>query len=72
MWYIYLYKFRNIWNNLFEVKITIEINGQTFEAEGDYIPTVLDKVLHEAGVLEEEENVFFLDKGQQKNYYRYC
>jgi len=30
------------------MKITIEINGQTFEAEGDYIPTVLDKVLHEA------------------------
>jgi hypothetical protein len=54
------------------VKITIEIDGQTFEAEGNYIPTVLDEVLHEAGVLEEEENVFFLDKGQQKNYYRYC
>lgn len=54
------------------MKITIEINGQTFEAEGNYVPTVLDEVLHEAGILEEEENVFFLDKGQQKNYYRYC
>ena len=54
------------------MKITIEIDGQTFEAEGDYIPTVLDEVLHEARILEEEENVFFLDKGQQKNYYRYC
>ena len=72
MWYIYLYKFRNIWNNLFEVKITIEINGEKFEAEGNYVPSVLDEVLHEAGILEEEENVFFLDKGQQKNYYRYC
>jgi hypothetical protein len=54
------------------MKITIEINGQTFEAEGNYVPTVLDEVLHEARILEEEENVFFLDKGQQKNYYRYC
>jgi len=54
------------------VKVTIEIDGQTFEAEGNYIPTVLDEVLHDAGILEEEENVFFLDKGQQKNYYRYC
>jgi hypothetical protein len=54
------------------MKITIEIDGQTFEAEGNYIPIVLDEVLHEAGVLEWEENVFFLDKQQQKNYYRYC
>jgi hypothetical protein len=54
------------------MKITIEIEGNKFEAEGNYIPTVLDEVLHEARILEEEENVFFLDKGQQKNYYRYC
>jgi len=54
------------------MKVTIEINGEKFEAEGDYIPTVLDEVLRESGILEEEENVFFLDKNQQKNYYRYC
>jgi|LakMenEpi03Aug12_release.lakeMendotaPanAssembly.Ray.scaffolds.fasta_scaffold83736_5 hypothetical protein len=41
------------------MKITIEIEGNKFEAEGDYIPVVLDQVLHEAGVLEYEENVFF-------------
>lgn len=72
MWYIYLYKFRNIWNNLFEVKITIEIDGQKFEAEGNYTPTVLDQVLHEAGILEEEENVYFLDKQQQYVYHKCC
>jgi hypothetical protein len=54
------------------MKIIIEIEDDKFEAEGDYIPTVLDKVLFEAGILEEDENVFFLDKNQQKNYYRYC
>ena len=54
------------------MKITIEIDGQTFEAEGNYTPTVLDQVLHEAGILEEEENVYFLDKQQQYVYHKCC
>ena len=54
------------------MKITIELDGNKYEAEGDYTPVVLDQVLHEAGILEWEENVFFLDKEQQKNYHRYC
>lgn len=55
-----------------KMKIIIELDGNKYEAEGDYTPVVLDEVLHEAGVLEWEENVFFLDKEQQKNYHRYC
>ncbi len=55
-----------------KMKITIEIEGKKFEAEGDYVPTILDQVLHEAGILEEEENIYFLDKQQQRNYYRCC
>jgi hypothetical protein len=27
------------------MKVTIEINGEKFEAEGNYIPTVLDELL---------------------------
>jgi hypothetical protein len=54
------------------MKITIEIEGQKFEAEGNYTPTVLDQVLHEAGILEEEENVYFLDKQQQYVYHKCC
>ena len=54
------------------MKITIEVDGQTFEAEGYYAPTVLDQVLHEAGILEEEENVYFLDKQQQYVYHKCC
>ena len=55
-----------------KMKITIEIDGQTFEAEGNYTPAVLDQVLHEAGILEEEENVYFLDKQQQYVYHKCC
>lgn len=52
------------------MKITIEIDNEKFEAEGEYVPIVLDQVLHEAGLLEWDENVYFLDPLQQKNYHR--
>ena len=42
--------------------VTIEYEGKKFKAEGDFPVFVLEEVLREAGILEDDEDVFFLSR----------
>lgn len=46
------------------MKLTLEIDGETFELEGTYFPFLLEELAREANMIEEDEFVRILSKNQ--------